>query len=51
MGTRYDGPKQLDHVGPGGETLPNNSIYDALGAGFAKVAAGEYPSPASGGAR
>jgi UTP-glucose-1-phosphate uridylyltransferase len=37
MGSRYGGLKQIDPVGPSGETLMDYSIYDALRAGFAKV--------------
>ncbi len=37
MGSRYGGLKQLDPVGPGGETLMDYSIYDALRAGFDKL--------------
>ena len=37
MGSRYGGLKQVDPVGPGGETIVDYSIYDALRAGFAKV--------------
>jgi hypothetical protein len=37
MGTRYGGLKQIDPVGPGGETIIDYSIYDALRAGFGKV--------------
>ena len=37
MGSRYGGLKQLDPVGPGGETLMDYSIYDARRAGFSKV--------------
>jgi UTP-glucose-1-phosphate uridylyltransferase len=37
MGSRYGGLKQIDPVGPGGETLMDYSIFDALRAGFAKV--------------
>ena len=37
MGSRYGGLKQIDPVGPGGETLMDYSIYDALRAGFNKV--------------
>jgi NDP-sugar pyrophosphorylase family protein len=37
MGSRYGGLKQADPVGPGGETIVDYSIYDALRAGFAKV--------------
>jgi NDP-sugar pyrophosphorylase family protein len=37
MGKRYGGLKQIDPVGPGGETIIDYSIYDALRAGFGKV--------------
>src|SRR5215813_6155407 len=37
MGSRYGGLKQIDPVGPGGETLMDYSVYDALRAGFDKV--------------
>lgn len=37
MGSRYGGLKQIDPVGPGGETLMDYSVYDALRAGFGKV--------------
>lgn len=37
MGSRYGGLKQLDPVGPGGETLLDYSVYDALRAGFGRV--------------
>ena len=37
MGSRYGGLKQMDPVGPGGETLIDYSIYDALRAGFGKA--------------
>lgn len=37
MGSRYGGLKQLEKVGPGGETLLDYSIYDALRAGFSGV--------------
>jgi hypothetical protein len=37
MGSRYGGLKQIDPVGPGGETIIDYSIYDALRAGFGKV--------------
>ena len=37
MGSRYGGLKQLDQVGPSGETIIDYSIYDALRAGFGKV--------------
>jgi dTDP-glucose pyrophosphorylase len=37
MGSRYGGLKQIDPVGPSGETLMDYSVYDALRAGFDKV--------------
>jgi NDP-sugar pyrophosphorylase family protein len=37
MGSRYGGLKQIDSVGPAGETIMDYSIYDALRAGFGKV--------------
>lgn len=37
MGSRFGGLKQLNGVGPHGETLMDYSIYDALKAGFGKV--------------
>ena len=37
MGSRYGGLKQLDQLGPGGETLMDYSVFDALRAGFDKV--------------
>jgi NDP-sugar pyrophosphorylase family protein len=37
MGSRYGGLKQMDPFGPGGETLIDYSIYDALRAGFGKA--------------
>ncbi|MBK7428121.1 MAG: nucleotidyltransferase [Saprospiraceae bacterium] len=37
MGSRYGGLKQLDDVGPNGETIIDYSIYDALQAGFNKL--------------
>ena len=37
MGSRYGGLKQLDPVGPNGETLMDYSIYDARRAGFSRV--------------
>jgi len=37
MGSRYGGLKQLDPVGPSGETIMDYSIYDARKAGFNKV--------------
>src|SRR5690242_10377299 len=37
MGSRYGGLKQMDAVGPHGETLMDYSIFDALRAGFGKV--------------
>jgi NDP-sugar pyrophosphorylase family protein len=37
MGSRYGGLKQIDPVGPSGETLMDYSIYDAIQAGFGKL--------------
>ena len=37
MGSRYGGLKQIEAVGPGGETIMDYSIHDALRAGFAKL--------------
>lgn len=37
MGSRYGGLKQIDPVGPSGETIMDYSIYDALRAGFGKI--------------
>lgn len=37
MGSRYGGLKQIDPVGPSGETIIDYSIYDAQRAGFGKV--------------
>jgi dTDP-glucose pyrophosphorylase len=37
VGSRYGGLKQLDKVGPAGETLMEYSIHDALQAGFRRL--------------
>ena len=37
MGSRYGGLKQLDGLGPNGETIMDYSIYDAIRAGFGKL--------------
>lgn len=37
MGSRYGGLKQLDGVGPDGQTIMDYSIYDAARAGFGKI--------------
>ncbi|MCD8395165.1 MAG: NTP transferase domain-containing protein [Bacteroidales bacterium] len=37
MGSRYGGLKQLDPLGPNGETIMDYSIYDAIQAGFGKI--------------
>ncbi|MDE6578450.1 MAG: nucleotidyltransferase, partial [Muribaculaceae bacterium] len=37
MGSRYGGLKQLDGVGPGGDTIMDYSVFDALRAGFGKI--------------
>jgi hypothetical protein len=38
MGSRYGGLKQIDPVGPGGETLLDYSVFDARRAGFTRLA-------------
>ena len=37
MGSRYGGLKQLDTIGPNGETIIDYSVYDDIEAGFNKV--------------
>lgn len=37
MGSRYGGLKQLDAIGPSGETIIDYSVYDAIKASFTKV--------------
>ncbi len=37
MGSRYGGLKQMEALGPGGTTLLDYSVYDALRGGFGKV--------------
>ncbi|MFO1514914.1 MAG: sugar phosphate nucleotidyltransferase [Verrucomicrobiota bacterium] len=37
MGSRYGGLKQIDPVGPAGETIIDYSIFDAMRAGFCKL--------------
>ncbi len=37
MGSRYGGLKQLDPMGPSGETVLDYSVYDAIRAGFDRV--------------
>ena len=37
MGSRYGGLKQIDPVGPNGETIIEYSIFDAIRAGFGKI--------------
>ncbi|MCQ2343287.1 MAG: nucleotidyltransferase [Paludibacteraceae bacterium] len=37
MGSRYGGLKQIDGLGPNGETIMDYSVYDALRAGFGKI--------------
>lgn len=37
MGSRYGGLKQLDQIGPSGETIIDYSVYDAIEAGFNKI--------------
>jgi UTP-glucose-1-phosphate uridylyltransferase len=37
LGSRYGGEKQVDGIGPHGETIMEYSVYDAVRAGFSKV--------------
>lgn len=37
MGSRYGGLKQIDPMGPSGETILDYSVYDAIRAGFRNV--------------
>lgn len=37
MGSRYGGLKQIDPMGPAGETILDYSVFDAIRAGFGKV--------------
>ena len=37
MGSRYGGLKQLDQLGPSGETVMDYSVFDAMRAGFDRV--------------
>jgi len=37
MGTRYGGLKQIDPVGPSGETLLDYAVFDAIRAGFGRA--------------
>ena len=37
IGSRYGGIKQLDGIGPGGTTILEYSVYDALRSGFGRV--------------
>ncbi|MEN9653105.1 MAG: hypothetical protein RL303_825 [Verrucomicrobiota bacterium] len=37
MGSRYGGLKQIDPMGPSGETILDYSVFDAVRAGFGKV--------------
>jgi UTP-glucose-1-phosphate uridylyltransferase len=37
MGSRYGGLKQIEPVGPNGETILEYSVFDAIRAGFGKV--------------
>jgi hypothetical protein len=37
MGSRYGGLKQIDPVGPGGETVLDYAVFDALRAGFGRI--------------
>jgi UTP-glucose-1-phosphate uridylyltransferase len=37
MGSRYGGLKQVDGLGPNGETIIDYSVFDAIRAGFGKI--------------
>lgn len=37
IGSRYGGVKQMDAIGPGGESIIDYSVYDAIRAGFGKI--------------
>lgn len=37
LGSRYGGEKQVDGIGPNGETIMEYSVFDAVKAGFTKV--------------
>jgi UTP-glucose-1-phosphate uridylyltransferase len=37
LGSRYGGIKQMDKIGPSGESIIDYSIYDAIRAGFGKI--------------
>ena len=37
VGSRYGGLKQIDKLGPNGETIIDYSVFDAMNAGFGKV--------------
>lgn len=37
MGSRYGGLKQIDPIGPNGETIMDYSVFDAVRAGFGKL--------------
>ena len=37
MGSRYGGLKQMDELGPDGESIIDYSVFDAIRAGFGKV--------------
>ncbi len=37
LGSRYGGVKQMDRLGPGGESIIDYSVFDAIRAGFGKV--------------
>lgn len=37
MGSRYGGLKQLESIGPGGETMLDYAVFDAIRAGFSRI--------------
>jgi CTP:molybdopterin cytidylyltransferase MocA len=44
VGSRYGGLKQLDLVGPGGATLMDYTIFDAVREGFRRVVRRFHPA-------
>ena len=45
MGSRYGGLKQIDPMGPSGETILDYSVFDALRAGFGKPHGAGFAEP------
>jgi UTP-glucose-1-phosphate uridylyltransferase len=44
MGSRYGGLKQMDELGPNGESIIDYSVFDAIRSGFGKVVFVIHPS-------